>query len=274
MNLVFVDACRDNPLQKRLRLSVSGLAGFQAPIGTLIAFSTAPGRVALDGEGDHSPYASAFAKTLVERPRSIEDALKTTRERVYEQTRQAQVPWETSSLVGEFLVAAGARSMPNDVRIGDWATSISRKRVQNVPGPDASQRNGRLAYFVEWKYLGGESGATPLGADSYAEFVDYYGRNSVPRSEVMRDKVRYYKRWPNRRYRMFRETLTMRELSSGLFEVFFEYSFDVESDTRRSVGRGNASLLLQERRNDYMVLREAGDVLVREITELGKPPAR
>ncbi len=269
MNLVILDACRDNPFRRRLQLSAEGLAGFEAPIGTLVAYSTAPGKVALDGRGDNSPYAEALPAALIQKPLPIEVALKRTREHVYERTHRAQIPWETSSLVGEFIVGGGTVSqrVPSQERLAleqSWSQrTVTRSSKQHaIIDPD-----GRLEFFVEWKYLGGESGATPLKGDSYADLVDYYGKSGVARSEVMKDKRRYYARWPNRRYHMFKDTLSMREIAPRLYDIFFEYSFDVENDTKRITGRGNASLLLQRHKDAYIVLREAGDVIKRDVTE-------
>ncbi len=273
MNIVILDACRDNPFKKSLRVSASGLSGFDAPAGTLIAFSTAPGKVALDGVGSNSPYARALATALIETPQSIESAFKRTRERVYLETNKAQVPWESSSLIGEFMTAAASppvRTAETSRQIApepSEAVSVPRSPIVSNVDPD-----GRLAYFVEWKYLGGESGAVPLGMESYADIVDYYGNPKTPRRDVEKDKKRYYDRWPNRRYKMLRQTLSMTETAPGFYDIAFEYTFDVENDQKRTQGRGNASLLLKRQGNSYLVYREAGDVLDRQTTEKSTVP--
>jgi uncharacterized caspase-like protein len=65
LNLIFLDACRNNPFGGRgLRAIESGLAQMHAPEGTLISFATQPGSVALDGTGDHSPFTNALARTM------------------------------------------------------------------------------------------------------------------------------------------------------------------------------------------------------------------
>ena len=71
-NLIFLDACRDNPLSRNLARAMGtrsgdighGLAPVESGVGTLISFSTQPGNVALDGEGRNSPFASALAKRI------------------------------------------------------------------------------------------------------------------------------------------------------------------------------------------------------------------
>lgn len=268
MNVIVLDACRDNPFKRRLKVTANGLAGFEAPVGTFIAFSTAPGKVALDGEGANSPYAEALATALMDHPKSIEAAFKRTREIVYARTGRTQVPWETSSLIGEFQVAAVPSPGATRSVGGTWSTQVARSPAPTGQSAGAKpDPDGRVAYFVEWKYLAGESGATPLGAESYADIVDYYADRKITRAKVMRDKVAYYRRWPNRRYKMLRDTLRIEQLADGIFDVAFDYTFDVENDKKRIVGRGTAALRLQRQKNRYILLREAGDVTKRTVTD-------
>jgi Caspase domain len=101
-NIVILDACRNNPFGASTRSVNRGMALPDAPAGTFVALSTSPGAVALDGEGSNSPYAEALSKSMLEPNVSIEQAFKVTRRLVLENTKQKQVPWETSSLTGDF----------------------------------------------------------------------------------------------------------------------------------------------------------------------------
>lgn len=111
-NLVFLDACRDNPLAQNLARSMGtrsgnvgrGLAKLGSGIGTLIAFSTQPGNVALDGEGRNSPYTSALLKHLGTPGADITRDLVKVRNDVLAATNGKQVPWENSSLTGEVIL--------------------------------------------------------------------------------------------------------------------------------------------------------------------------
>ena len=105
LNLVILDACRNNPYAGRVRGAGRGLARMDAPSGSLIAYSAAPGKEADDGEGENSPYTLALAGALVEPGLKVEDVFKRVRARVEEETgRKArkQTPWEHSSLKGDF----------------------------------------------------------------------------------------------------------------------------------------------------------------------------
>ena len=108
VNLVFLDACRDNPLARTLgkasrSLNVSsGLAAVEKTAGMLISFATEPGNVALDGEGRNSPFTRALLKHMDTTNASINDVMIEVRKDVMAATNSAQIPWENSSLTGQF----------------------------------------------------------------------------------------------------------------------------------------------------------------------------
>jgi hypothetical protein len=107
INLVLLDACRDNPFRDHgIRSTAGGLAQMQAPVGTLISFATQPRSVALDGDDGHSPYTRALAEAM-QRPGS--GLFKTFNEvglAVEKATGGAQLPWLSSSPIsGNFYFA-------------------------------------------------------------------------------------------------------------------------------------------------------------------------
>jgi len=103
LNLVIMDACRNNPFARSFRSATRGLARMDAPRGTLIAYATAPGDVAQDGAGDNSPYSAALAEAMQRPSVPVEQMFKTVRRDVMAETANAQVPWEASSLTGDFF---------------------------------------------------------------------------------------------------------------------------------------------------------------------------
>ncbi len=112
VNIVILDACRNNPFERSLKGRVKdlfpeleeGLADIGTPtVGTLIAYATAPGKVANDGDGSNSPYAKALIKYLPQAGITIEQAFRRVRNEVYASTRKTQTPWEASSLMGDDL---------------------------------------------------------------------------------------------------------------------------------------------------------------------------
>ena len=107
VNIVILDACRNNPF-KRFRSVAEGLASMSAPQGTLLAYATAPGSVARDGDGRNSPYTKHLVQSLKVPGLDVERVFKRVRVNVLAETKNQQVPWESSSLVGEFLFASSA----------------------------------------------------------------------------------------------------------------------------------------------------------------------
>lgn len=105
--IVFLDACRDNPVARSLVATRSvagvGLAPVQGTTGTLISYATKDGAVAEDGRGRHSPYTAALLDHL-DLPMDIAVVLRRVREAVMAATGNRQQPWEYGSLVGDELV--------------------------------------------------------------------------------------------------------------------------------------------------------------------------
>lgn len=113
VNIIILDACRNNPYRTSFRSATRGLARLDGPTGFLIAFSTDPGRVATDGPvGGNSPYTEFLARELAFPGIKIEDAFKRVRKAVYDATKGAQVPWESSSLMNDLYVAGGEPGRP------------------------------------------------------------------------------------------------------------------------------------------------------------------
>ncbi len=108
VNIVIIDACRDNPFYRRWRSRnrgsslVRGLAPVQSARGTLISFATAPGAFAEDGEGENSPFTFHLLQHIKTPNLPVELMFKQVRAAVEEETNRRQTPWEQSSLVGEF----------------------------------------------------------------------------------------------------------------------------------------------------------------------------
>ena len=106
--LVVVDACRNNPFGGSANDDNGGLALVDAPEGALIAYSTAPGTVAFDGLGKHSPYAAAFMRTARTPNLPVEQVFKKVRLLVNESTDKKQTPWDSARLNTEFMFFANA----------------------------------------------------------------------------------------------------------------------------------------------------------------------
>ena len=114
LSMVVLDACRNNPFERRFRSGFgAGLAQIDAPAGTLIAYATAPGKVAQDGDGTNGPYTRALLDAIETPGLRVEDVFKQVRIQVLKTTKGQQIPWESSSLTGEFLFRPGKTAVPD-----------------------------------------------------------------------------------------------------------------------------------------------------------------
>jgi Caspase domain/Bacterial SH3 domain len=110
LRVVFLDACRDNPLARRLARSAPsrslgvgrGLARMSNRTGTLIAFATEPDQVALDGDGDHSPFTEALLEHIETPGLEVRQMLSRVRATVIDSTNGEQLPLDTSALIEDF----------------------------------------------------------------------------------------------------------------------------------------------------------------------------
>lgn len=130
INIVVLDACRDNPYSGSARSASRGLARVDAPRGTYIAYATSPGKIALDGRGLNSPYTKALAAAIRKPGLSLEETFKMARRTVLASTDERQTPWETSSITGQFFFKK-ADPKPQ-VSAEDLAWSL----VRNSTNPD------------------------------------------------------------------------------------------------------------------------------------------
>ena len=103
--VIFLDACRDNPLPAKLRDKSEGLAKFEPQTdGIYLAFATAPGQVTHDGKGKNSPFASALLKYIDEPGQSVSSLMIKVRNDVKKVTKSSQVPWSsTDTLSADFI---------------------------------------------------------------------------------------------------------------------------------------------------------------------------
>jgi Caspase domain len=111
MNIVVLDACRDNPFADGKAASGKGLAPQDAPTGTFLAYATAPGNVAQDGTGKNGLYTGFLLQELQKPTARIEDVFKRVRFSVRKASEGAQIPWETTSLEDDFVFNSGIKKI-------------------------------------------------------------------------------------------------------------------------------------------------------------------
>jgi hypothetical protein len=139
INIVILDACRDNPFRKFWRSSSRGLtAPVQAASGTLIAFATAPGKVASDGTGRNGLFTSYLLKYIKTPNMEVDLMMRKVRSDVAQNTNNYQVPWTSSSLIGEFAFNQKTETTPPPVTSSPVPNPSPSIAVVPTPKPTPS----------------------------------------------------------------------------------------------------------------------------------------
>ena len=157
LNIVVLDACRNNPFRSISRSVSRGLAQTLAPTGTYIAYSAAPGQVALDGAGRNSPYTSGLVEVLTQPGLQLEEVFKAVRAQVLTSTESKQTPWTSSSITGDFYfrppepeepksVATASTATPDDVVV--WGAIADSQRPEDFEMFLATYPDSALVPFV------------------------------------------------------------------------------------------------------------------------------
>lgn len=119
MNLVVLDACRNNPFGQAVRPEQKGLSQADAPHSTILAYATAPGNTASDGGGANGLYTEHLLREMRVRHTKVEDVFKRVRLHVRRHSKGEQIPWESTSLEHDYYFlppATGSLSMSDENR--------------------------------------------------------------------------------------------------------------------------------------------------------------
>jgi Caspase domain len=145
MNIVILDACRNNPFAASSRSAVNGLAAVNAPSGTLVAYSTSPGSVAYDGNGANSLYTQYLATALRQPGSRIEDVFKDVRAAVRKETGNKQTPWENTALEGQFYFKPALQSASVPAVVALAPSSIATSNSSEITFWDSVKNSPNTA---------------------------------------------------------------------------------------------------------------------------------
>ncbi len=237
LNLVILDACRNNPFGGRgLRSTSGGLAQMQAPDGTLISFATQPGNVAVDGTDGHSPFTEALAATVRKPGLGLFEVFNTVGLTVKKNTGGEQQPWLSSSpIAGSFYFAgrgngtAGngppAQSIQKDVAAlqeqlrkleqmlktktegkSDVA-SVPPAQPKQPPPPDetppVSLESMARDFLTVYMYhsQGSLEDVLAFTRKNYAPELKYFG-DRMTNAQIVEEQRHYVGKWPVRNFRV------------------------------------------------------------------------
>jgi hypothetical protein len=216
LNIVILDACRNNPFGGRgLRGTNSGLAQIQGAEGTLISFATQPGNVAQDGDGRNSPFTLALAETMRKPGLEVLQTFNQVGLKVVRATGGTQIPWTSSSPIDGTFYFTGADANAV-VAAQSPAPSPVPTPVQQAPSPPqpaaAAPRVASVQPSLDQlalDYVSEDMRRSEGPASEYLDHarrtlddqIDYYGK-PTSRVDVLKDKEKYVARWPVRSYRV------------------------------------------------------------------------
>jgi uncharacterized caspase-like protein len=162
-NILFIDACRDNPLARNLARAMGtrssdigrGLAAVESGVGTLISFSTQPGNVALDGRGRNSPFAAALVKHMMSSPDDLSALLIDVRNDVMRETQNKQIPWEHSALRGRFYFDSSVHAASSNASVQPAVAAAAARLSEAAEAWDRTKDSNSIAvleaYIARYK---------------------------------------------------------------------------------------------------------------------------
>ena len=147
MNIVVLDACRNNPFARSFRTLNPGLAQVNAAAGTFISFATAPGQIAADGEGSNGLFTSKLLQHLATPGLKIEEVFKRTTADVYQASGRRQAPWVQYSVIGDFFFVPKSLppEMPNQTTLSDLQKRANAEQAARL------EQQRLEAQWKEWQ---------------------------------------------------------------------------------------------------------------------------
>ncbi len=158
VSLIILDACRDNPFSRNWSRSIRdvGFAPTLAPSGTLISFSTSPGKTASDGLGQNGLFTKIFVAEITKPDLSIIQIFQNVRQKVLFESNNKQLPWESTSLLGDFYFSSSLFN-PTDLRVLRLRKRIAKLnekmhtyKISEIEAMDESTEGGTI-YKYETK---------------------------------------------------------------------------------------------------------------------------
>jgi Caspase domain len=279
LNLVILDACRNNPFGGRgLRSASGGLAQMQAPDGTLISFATQPGNVAVDGTTGHSPFTEALASTMRKPGLGLFEVFNNVGLAVKKATGGEQQPWLSSSPISGSFYFAGrgsgavsngppapsAPSLQKDVaalqeqlrRLEQMLKNRDKPEVAAVPPPAQPRRPPpadetppvsleSLARDFLTVYMYRSQGSLEDVLDftrkNYAPELKYFG-DRMTTAQIVEEQRHYVAKWPLRTFHVKQElTRITCDKARSLCGVSGVLDFHDENPAERKVSEGTAT---------------------------------
>ena len=177
LNIVILDACRDNPYANSFRNTTRGLARMDSPKGSLIAYATAPGDVAADGDGRNGLFTKHLLEQMQKPGVQVEQVFKQVTQAVHAETRQRQTPFMTSSLLGDFYFKPASATA---------STTAPAPKPAPTPAPTTQTTPSTIdgLSLDDWLLVYGDNPITIASLDKIVAYERQHGGNAASRSYI------------------------------------------------------------------------------------------
>ena len=177
-NIIILDACRDNPYERSFRTSSRGLTQMAGAEGLLIAYATAPGKVAADGDGRNGLFTEQLLLALDQPGQPVETVFKLVRQGVAGASGRAQVPFVSNGLIGDFYFnTAAATPAP---------TLEPKPKPKPAPAIQSTSATIDGLSLDDWLLVYGDNAITIASLDKVVAYERQHGGNAASRSYINR----------------------------------------------------------------------------------------
>lgn len=268
VSLVFLDACRNNPFARSLSrtattrsaTALAGLAQFDSTRGSFIAFSTAPGAVAMDGTGRNSPFAAALLRHMAEPGQSINDMMIAVRRDVVSETREGQRPWEQGSLLERFEFVPGGETVAQPKPAVPPAPETKVAALERSVGDDKTA----IEKFLRDDYLAPDAAAIGETVKRlYAPSATIFGTR-YDSDAVVKLKTDWFAQFASWSFSLEPGSLNVTRQGENRAEAVFAMSYDYMSKDKsaaRMTGKARVTLGLVKSDGQWRIASETSQAM-------------
>lgn len=228
LNILVLDACRDNPFGDGRSIGGEGLAPINNAEGMYIAFATAPKKKASDGDGRNGLFTKYLLSNIQKENLKLDEVFSQTRASVYKESDKKQLPWTSSSVIGDFYFSLSSSS--------DTTPKTNEKITTDIPKPQNHDREIKKFFYDLIESVNNRD--TRKMMMSFDKRVSYYGK-SFSSKEVERDKVSYMNKWNDLNYKIVDIDISNTDEES-IKRVDIVMDFDMENSKKRVYGQSSS----------------------------------
>jgi len=248
INLVILDACRNNPFRSFSRSAADeGLAYLNAPDNTFVAFSTAPGKTASDGTGDNSPFTKSLANVIQSKGKTVDQVFNEVRANVQNSTSGMQMPWQMSSLMSDYCL--------NDCTAKPDGSGNPPPKVEPTTPPSLEASNKVVMNLTTAFYMD----MMNANLDDMFQFFDfpisnYFDTLNMTKDGFTRQMTGYFAKWASREAEIKSLEIISNEDNQKKVSVKLVYRYKfLDTKGEKYTGKSTNSITFIWKKNRYVI---------------------